>query len=554
MIPNKLQAGQNFKQSTVQTINQIIDYLKTQRIVTDNKTLRVNQLTNGVSITAIETPATRSGGGGSDDDFPFKLSIITDANQNKKLQISPARISINSDVGTRVYFADEDNNNLIPMQISLPNASGDYSVIGYVVKDSNAPASPFNTLGYGNGIIYVPTTATTDKFTITSGFYCFNIGTVHAETVDNQLTFTISEQLLNSSFDISDFEIDRPFRGHWQKQSYPSNGTIQQSLIADKFLINAGSIFSDKNYVQIAAFSENISNLGNSQFLYCIAFNVNNYSGQIVKINPANWVYYDNTTNIYNIPLCLIFSSASTAVGLTQIIYGDLVINFKGEIYLSSADQTGKPYLHDKISYPTKDITSLTTDEQAIYSGGSYLIGITENINSGSSSAAVDLVDHLYWDWTAIPGYSKTKKQVLQNNSASLRWTSDTGSGGGQVPEHTAVGSLEVLFEFTENTSSGNDTIAMGYKPENDVAQQGGAVQFIIQDKSKQMKRLTFRDENSGQAVMYWDYASLQPKLSLPPQSGNYLLACNDGVLTWVEYANCQTACDSSSSSNNNGE
>ena len=60
MIPSKLQRGQNFKESTVRKINEIIDYLKTQRLVGDNKTILVDQLTSGIGISAITTGTTTS--------------------------------------------------------------------------------------------------------------------------------------------------------------------------------------------------------------------------------------------------------------------------------------------------------------------------------------------------------------------------------------------------------------------------------------------------------------------------------------------------------------
>lgn len=46
MIPGKLQSGQPFKESTIRKINEIIDYLKTQRLVSDNKTIKINQFTS----------------------------------------------------------------------------------------------------------------------------------------------------------------------------------------------------------------------------------------------------------------------------------------------------------------------------------------------------------------------------------------------------------------------------------------------------------------------------------------------------------------------------
>ena len=64
MIPNRLQSGQNFKSGVVNKINAIIEYLKTQRISGDNKTIQVTQNTSGLSIHAIGggTSSPKSGG------------------------------------------------------------------------------------------------------------------------------------------------------------------------------------------------------------------------------------------------------------------------------------------------------------------------------------------------------------------------------------------------------------------------------------------------------------------------------------------------------------
>lgn len=59
-LPSKLNHGENFKTGVVNKINSIIDYLKTQRIVGDNKTIKVNQFVSGVGISAITTGTTTS--------------------------------------------------------------------------------------------------------------------------------------------------------------------------------------------------------------------------------------------------------------------------------------------------------------------------------------------------------------------------------------------------------------------------------------------------------------------------------------------------------------
>lgn len=61
-IPNKLQHGDNWKSATVNAINQIIDYLKSQRIVVDNKTIAATQSVNGITLTAKPQTSAKPGG------------------------------------------------------------------------------------------------------------------------------------------------------------------------------------------------------------------------------------------------------------------------------------------------------------------------------------------------------------------------------------------------------------------------------------------------------------------------------------------------------------
>ena len=75
MLPSKLRSGQKFITAVPSKINEIIDYLKTQRLVSDNKTIRVNQLTSGVALSAMINPPGSPGGTPSNFDHPFKMSI-----------------------------------------------------------------------------------------------------------------------------------------------------------------------------------------------------------------------------------------------------------------------------------------------------------------------------------------------------------------------------------------------------------------------------------------------------------------------------------------------
>lgn len=74
-IPEKLQSGQIFKPSAVRAINGIIDYLRSTKIVGDGKTIRVNQTGGGTEIAYIPQNSATRGGGTSQFNYLFQLSI-----------------------------------------------------------------------------------------------------------------------------------------------------------------------------------------------------------------------------------------------------------------------------------------------------------------------------------------------------------------------------------------------------------------------------------------------------------------------------------------------
>ncbi|MBQ9771387.1 MAG: hypothetical protein IJW23_06140 [Lentisphaeria bacterium] len=92
MIPTKLQSGQPFKDSAVKTINQIIDYLKTQRLSGDNQSIKINQNTSGITISCINNGTGKNGS--QKIKYPFKLSVITE-NDSDFLSVQNGRIQIN---------------------------------------------------------------------------------------------------------------------------------------------------------------------------------------------------------------------------------------------------------------------------------------------------------------------------------------------------------------------------------------------------------------------------------------------------------------------------
>jgi len=74
MIPNKLTTGANFKADAKRKINEIIDYLKTQRLVPDGKTITISQCAGGVVIRALPQTVTPKSNKKGDN---IELGILT---------------------------------------------------------------------------------------------------------------------------------------------------------------------------------------------------------------------------------------------------------------------------------------------------------------------------------------------------------------------------------------------------------------------------------------------------------------------------------------------
>ena len=557
-LPTKLQSGQQFKPSVVRTVNNIIDYLKTQRLVSDNKTIRLNQLTSGIAISSIQNPIAKGGGSNASIDHPFKLNIVADEQGNQTLNITEARIIINGDQGTRVYFGYYKNQIGLPQNLKLPQQQGIWNVVGYIVFDENAPSNELNSQGWGAGCIYSNYDSTTAQFTLSSGFYHFIIGSIQAKK-DQQgnLNYTVYRQLLFSSFNVDDGGIFRDFRGHWQKSTYPTDGSIvEDGIIADKFLINAGKLYVDGKLYQIAQFSK--SGTPSEEQLFCLQFDVNGTVSKIEQTPTSDWVYFNQETATYLIPICLIYPSNISAVALLQFVFGSIFFNTKGKILLNQQDQLPSEYLQKKLKYEVKVESSLTEDQKKIFkSGTGYIVGVTRDSNSESEAdnKVLNLSDQLFWNWTGISGYKKNEKQKLMNEENSLKWVKDQDDQ--KKPQHKVQGSLDALLEFKTQTQQVQGStpqqkqqkliVKLRYKPQYSVDLENGDTNlstcFIIQDKSGKIDRITYTEKQSGDGVMAWDYTDKKPIVVNPPkdeqdQNKKYCLVGRQGQqLSWLQYS-----------------
>lgn len=105
-LPSRLVSGQEFKTGVVRKINEIIEYLKTQRLVSDNKTIRLNECAAGITLSAVQD----GGGAGKGGNFehPFKLYLSADDNGSPQISVRKGDVFIQgqTQIGVTVFYEE----------------------------------------------------------------------------------------------------------------------------------------------------------------------------------------------------------------------------------------------------------------------------------------------------------------------------------------------------------------------------------------------------------------------------------------------------------------
>lgn len=555
VLPSKLQQGQNFKQATVKKINQIVDYLKTQRVIGDNKTIRVNQLTSGVAISSIQN-ATAVGGGGSLYRPPFSLGISSLESGENVLTVKTGKIIINGEQGDRVYFSFDDieNGEYIP----LPTEQGLYDVIGYIAYDPENGIQ--NNGAWTFGCVYMQGNGTTNLMTNSIGFWAFYIGQIEVSIVEDVYNYAVVNQVLHSDLAFYDGDFKQPFKLWLSLSNYPQNGDFVQELNADTINISKGrAVISDK-YFEIPQYYQEIDQ-STMDYVFCFSFTKDG-AGTINKIELEQWKWFDQETSQYNLPLGNIKYPSISGISVFQVFSGMFVFNSSDKLLLNELDTTSG-YLQDKLKYTIITEQSLQQGqgkEKAKYyaSGKGYIAGVTRNLNKDQEDAdgnplPENLQDELFWDYTSIADYEKNNTQIIVNDKDQLKWMDKSDLGLGELD---VQGSASQFFEYVLDkkqqedqngnliTQSGEKKTLFRYKSQYvDEIEKDKQFYFLIQDQTK-MQRLTFgKDDYAVDGVMLWDYIKGQPYPWVAPEATQDVnLYCLTGVygdqIDWTPFEN----------------
>lgn len=270
-IPQKIKQGDYVKTSTYRTINGIIDYLHTQRIIGDNKTISVSQMTNGVGLTVLSTPTANAN---ISITHPFKMSVVSE-NEVKKLSVKSGYIYVNDGA---VKFDYE----LFINALTLPTKTGKYAVMGYVQFQNNH---------WNGGIFYVPQNTTPY---CKCGFHTFLIGKIQIDAENN----VILTQNLFSELSIDDGSVRKPFVQHFFYSATQHNQQLTE-IMPDSLMVNGGKFFDEIQTYQLQPISKN----NNNTFCHTyIKYDADQKTAQLIWENTGTYPGYKEG-NIYNILL-----------------------------------------------------------------------------------------------------------------------------------------------------------------------------------------------------------------------------------------------------------
>jgi len=191
----------------------------------------------------------KKGGGATEFNHPWKMSIITDEYDEQKLMIEDARIEIDGGHPDRVYFEN--------MEYDLPDEADEYYVIGYAVYDPDA-ADGETSINHTCGVFYMNSDTTTADISNTYGFHTFLIGTLIVEDAGGEssssgdLIYSIGEQYLTSCLIIFDEVSSAQFGCHLFMTSYPQDGSVVETFLGTRVAVNGGQLFIEDTGVSIS--------------------------------------------------------------------------------------------------------------------------------------------------------------------------------------------------------------------------------------------------------------------------------------------------------------
>lgn len=533
MLPRKLAAGQPFKTSAVKTINEIIDYLKTQRVVGDNKTIRVNQFTSGLGISLIPQPGIGKGGADEQFKYPFKMSIVSppeDEGGGHFLSIQEGRIQFYTSSQKRCYVSFQDEENRI--DLSPLSEIGSYVVmlVINVLLDGGGTGDNSN---FEPTVCFMKTEdANTANFPFTRGIFSIPLGYIEVTEVETEesssLAYTVTSSDIIGNFVCNIGELDDYFSIVANVDNL-THGEIYEGYNFENlsFEVRPGLVYFQDEAFKIEGQSLSITE---NSFVY-LALNEAEKTFEY-KIETEEKLFFDEETKLKYFEIGQVSFNTETGIDIFQSYQG--FMNLNGDTYkLKICEEDAKAdFMQEKlVGQEPKN-----ADKFPLSSYTETYVGYdikTEEAEEGTSGEVYSMVP--VWMWKEIKDFDEDKKQGLTHDKGSLKWAPGNYSVSGSLAEWMKIDEL-----------SGEN--ALYWKPEFDLTSPQQEKCYIMASVNSStagsstlksvISGISFGDDqNKSDAIMTWNLASGMPEIKDPPS--NTTQVNNKTISSWV-LAGCQ--------------
>lgn len=439
-IPPKMLAGQNFKQATVRTVNNIIDYLKTQRLVSDGKTIKINQLCSGIALSVPSQGASR-GGGSAQQDFPFKLYTSIDQNNNPVICMQEGRILVQSTqsqpIAYRYETVPQGGGGSTPISAYIPvdwssAQDGNYLIIGVLqaVIQSGQLHLQRCCLVTGGSI-------NVQDIPCCDGYFTFYIGTVKKTTVQSESSSSSSGSPAQYTLDVVNNRItsDLIVDGWMQIRPFNVFATInhgQENVIktayTDWYVVsmyaNDGLVYDDLTRQDISVSQQTIyvPSQGNN-YLYLV-LDAETGDVQLQWTTTAKDAYVLDENDQYLVQKNYLIATVvmvQNVIGIKQAIDNYIILNESDtyKIKIDNGDIEAEDFAPNfAVSKLYGDFGTLQGDSQSVYAG---YIGVYEEQNAYSENLR-DLALKWKWCYDLIDGYASSGYLQLNVQDDTLQW------------------------------------------------------------------------------------------------------------------------------------
>lgn len=600
-VPSKLTKGENFRSGVVNKINNIIDYLRSQRVIGNDDTISINQCVNGLAIKSIVKPGVSTG---ELKHYPFRVYFYNSYGQIY-CNMQPGKIFfrtrtlINGNENYRVWNQSSEQTSWANGWRAVPKTlqAGEYTLWGCLKKNSVyfffSPKDATGNFNYSicnedclswkiadikkENVYPAITSGTTSNspyvdaegnlYTVTNqyiyGDLFFEEMGVNNQKIDIVLDFQFPENPLGYLEKTADFTVPK-IEVYLKNNFFIYNNEKQKIYIKNTSITYTPEEDFQGNLYAVLTFHDD-TNYPTFTLSVQTSFP---YVNQSTQIGPI----YDETTKNYKFLLARIHLEKPYIQ--RDIIYyfnSDIFLDFiKGKTKVSNLDSKYQ-YLEKKFTadrkyidwntYPvSSDVTSSSSSStESAYGRPGYLGIERAYVNSNQAIRYV-------FDYPHIDNFNSSKVQKLihqKENNQALQWREDETFEFGNYLTSSSVDSYDgkvttvnvnknaVFADFQITGGGAANVTGSGNRWSIYVSSSsggGGGVSItgtspINVTGGNNAYNVSLSLPNDGILIV-----SSGTFTSLPLPAGNAVLISQNGALSWAPFGDCSSASSSSSS------